>query len=111
MTNSISLQEAFDKIKDDPLAASTDPQVLQFLSDVDSYATDILSFKDDEFILGCISLVQAICVGTLCTQAMNDGDLVQVAKLIKLSSSSEFSSMVTLIFKASVGIAALEELR
>lgn len=114
MTRHISLQEALDIMKanaDDVQSLMDNPDISQFLEDVDDYATDILKDKDSEYLTGCIGFVAAGVLGTMTSEAMRTGDILKMMKMVELVNNESFMKMMTLAFKMSVGLSVIEELR
>lgn len=107
-SDTIGLAEAIEILKDP--SNLTDPRLMEFVNRVDQMATEILSDKcdteNDEYMLGAISFLQ----GAVLT-IMFDQDYIDIMELLSLMNSQKFAYMMTLAFKMSVGLAAMEELR
>lgn len=79
--------------------------ILEYIKEIDSTATDILGSLSREKAAAIGSVFQSFVVSYLMDKGEVNG------KQLEFLVSDQFSMIVILIFKMSVGIAALEEMR
>ena len=109
-TPPISLQEAIDLMDTLPREeAMTDSRLMNFISSIDDAGVEILSELEDDRVLGEIAFIQASAIAVILQQRMERGDIVGAMEIMKLTSSDVFSHLITVAFKLSVGLSALEE--
>lgn len=111
MTEHINLREALEIMdaEDDPMVSMQDERLNQFISDIESAGQEILSPLDPEYLMGAISFLQASAVSGL--MSISHGDMNSILFAMSMLGNDDFSKLVTIVFKFSVGLSAIEELR
>lgn len=105
---SISLREMTEKIGENPtlesLMAMRDAY-LEFSAAIDEYGTDILRSVSDEDLKTATDIIRSVAI----SDALTDGNLN--GQQLKFLMSESFLMVFAVIFKMSVGLAAMEEWR
>lgn len=109
-TPPIRFQEVLDIMENSPIEdAMTDERLLNFIDCVDEAGMEILKDFDDELLLGAIGFIQSAAITPIINSFMEKGDVVKAMQAMSLSQSELISKLITIAFKMSVGLAALEE--
>lgn len=106
----ISFQEALDLMDSLPMEeAVNDERIANFIASVDCAGADILRDVDEEKLLGAIAFIQSAATGIMVQESLRKGDIVEVMEIMNMANSTTFSKLITVAFKISVGLSALEE--
>jgi len=105
MTN-MTLQEAITIMSsEDEEAAVNNPELWEFVQQIDQTATDILKDKGKDYLAGMLSIIEAISVSLLMSQGMSPMNAIMIVK------NDDITKYALLIMKMTVGLCAMEELR
>jgi hypothetical protein len=102
----IGMNDVVGIIRDGDVASlANNPDLLEYLSEVDELGTEILSQIPEDQIVASVTLLQAL----ITTDLMSDGEMKMA--FMCLSDVETFAGMMTIAMKISIGLAALEEWR
>ncbi len=100
--SNLTLTEALKLLRNRDLGMSMD--VLEFANQVDSAGMEVLSTKDEEYVIGMLALLESL------SQTILIGRGYDVKEVLDLTSSDTQSAFSALMMKLTLGIAVLEEL-
>jgi hypothetical protein len=108
MNSPLGLKEVLALI-DDPRNLN-DPRLAEFIDSVDSMAVEILKDKDNNYLTGVIGFLSACVMADSCIDEHGELDILNLLEMVEWVKDSNNTRMIALIFKMTVGLAALEEL-
>lgn len=110
----INLREAIEIMEssDDPTALLSDERLIEFTSAVEDAGIEIMKplaeEGEGEYAKAAVAFVQSGVIASLLSRT---NDPLEMLKILQLMQSDLFFTIITLAFKYSVGLAAIEELR
>lgn len=104
----ITLDEAVELLNNKN--TEDDPRLLEFMVEVDHVGTDILKDKGEDYLMVAVAMIQSVAIALIVAEE-GEPSIQSIRKLFEMMYDPEFAKVVTIAFKMSVGLAAVEELR
>lgn len=108
LDEAIALVKACDNVEE---VMEKSPQLLMFMNELNVSGTDIIRTMGAERAIGATGLIQVGVISFLLQDTLTRGDMEGILEVMNLSKSELFGHAIILAVKASIGLAALEELR